>query len=277
MTRYRSQRDFRIITVLLAALAILAAACGNADDTDSGSATVEQPTTIAQPATTDPVPVPWQPLPADGKCRSGMVLRQGESCTHEYSCEAGISLGGSVESDAGPIIVEVSNVFSVDASGEPHYGRSPSEAEPERPPDDLAVFDTERWIESLENCPANRRISRSSISVQNINNMLFEFIANAQNDGTFYIEEAATNDSLESPNQPDATSAADCSVGMILSVGESCALVDGAIFYVESGETACFDSSICFGGGSRFGGFIPRMNGDGTWTIASIAANRSEG
>ena len=252
MTRHRPQPGLRTITVLLSMLAILAAACGKADDTALNAATAGQSTTTAQPATTTvsttalPAPVPWQPLPADGKCRTGMVLRQGESCTHEYSYEAGTTISAS---GASPIIEKVSNDFVVNADGEGSYRRHPHRA----------------GTLSLSTSPTS--ISRS----HTIGDMVFKFIAYAQSDGTFYIEEATSNDSFASPSQPDTTSAADCSLGMVLSEGESCALPAGGEFSVEPDGKGCLGLAFCSGGSLTINEFSARKNNDGTWTIGSIA------
>ncbi len=256
---YRCQRGFRIVAVLLSALATLASACGSTSTAESTPSTTEETTessTITTEETTaeQPAPVPWEPLPADGECRSGMVLRQGDSCTHEYSCEAGFSIGASGSS---PIIVEVSNVFTVNAKGEPIYGRPFDEAEQEQIGRD---------------CPADTSFSRSATSIhrtQTINDMVFEFIAYAQSDGTFYIEEATTNDSF--PSQPDTTSADDCSVGLVLSEGESCALADGGEVSVDAGKV-CLGRSFCAGGNLTINELSVAKNNDGTWTIASLAS-----
>lgn len=233
MSRHRPQRDLRIIAVLLSAFTILAAACGSTEDTESSVTTTTQPTTTALAA-----PVSWQPLPADGKCRSGMVLRQGESCIHEYSYQIGESIGAS---GVTPIVEEVSIDFLVDADGEgSYYGRNGG------PTDDISI-------------------SRSTPYGSDI-----KFIAYAQSDGTFYIEEATSNDSFASPAQPDTASAADCSVGMVLSAGESCALAGGGEFSIEPDGKGCLGRSFCSGGGLTINEFSA-TNDDGIWTIRSIA------
>ena len=264
MSRHRPQPGLRIITVLLSALAILAAACGSTDNTDSSVTTTTQPTSTPELAD----PVPWQPLPADGKCRSGMVLRQGESCTHEYSYEAGTVIGAS---GASPIIETVINDFLVYADGKGRYGAPRSERS----------YTTEELISGagVGNDSTGKRhggtlsLSSSPTSISQshtIGDMVFKFIAYAQSDGTFYIEEATSNDSFASASQPDTTSAADCSVGMVLSVGESCGLSGGGEFSVEPDGKGCLGRSFCSGGGLTINEFSA-TNDDGTWTIRSVA------
>ena len=99
--------------------------------------------------------------------------------------------------------------------------------------------------------------------------MVFTFIAYAQSDGTFYIEEATSNDSFASPSQQDTASTADCSLGMVLSVGESCVLASGGEFSVNPDGRGCL-GPLC-GGNLTINEFSARKNNDGTYTIVSLA------
>ncbi len=213
----------RIIALLLAVLAILAAGCGSTDDS---SVVAWEP---------DSSVVAWEPLPVDGKCRSGMVLRKGESCTHEYSYQVGTSID---ESGTNAIFEEVSKDFFVDDDGRGNY-------------DGLGPTD---------------EISSSTT----VGDMDFRFIGHAQSDGTFYIEEATSSEPGESEGRLDTAGAVDCSVGMVLSAGESCWLVGGGEFSVESDGTGCFGGFICSGGSVEINEFSATKD-DGVWTIHSIA------
>lgn len=266
MSRHRPQPGLRITAVLLSALAILAAACGSTENTENAESSL---TTTTQPTstTTQPAPVPWQPLPADGKCRSGMVLREGESCTHEYSYEAGTVIGAS---GASPIVETVINDFLVHADGKGRYGAARNERT-YTTEELLAGADLNDSTGKQHGGTFSQSGSPSSISRSHtIGGMVFKFIAYAQSDGTFYIEEATSNDSLASASQPDTASAADCSVGMVLSVGDSCALAGGGEFSIEPDGKGCLGRAFCAGGTLTINEFIA-TNDDGTWTIRSIA------
>ena len=206
-----------LLAVATALLAMLLVACGGEEEptapaaagqpeaTNTAEAMMEEATATPEALTPTTTPIPWSPLPADGKCRSGLVLKPGESCTHEYSFEIGTTISASGVS---PIIEEVANEFFVDTDGKGYYG--------------------------------DNSYGRTSFSSRvHYGDVVTAFIAYAQSDGTFYIEEATSNDSFASPSQPDTASAPDCSAGLILSVGESCVLASGGEFLsIPMGEVA---------------------------------------
>ena len=171
----RSTGWTRLLSTILAAV-LLTASCGSID--------TPTPTSADKSA-----PVPWKPLPADGKCLEGLVLKPGESCLHEYSYQAGLSIGAS---GTAPIIEDASNEFSVDADGNPSYRTSSSGGMTEIV--QQALGNRENPVPGIaQGCAGDSRYSRSSTSVSYIcqgKDGRIVFIAHAQSDGTFYIEEA---------------------------------------------------------------------------------------
>ena len=191
--------------------------------------------TIACACTSGGADRPAQPegasIPADGNCRAGVVVRQGERCTHEYSYR----VGTRITSSGSQSIVETGAVvFRVDADGVGHYG------------DDLSGTSIERtiWFDGDA----------------------IRFVAHARDDGSFYIEEATGGEAL-GVSSGDASV---CAVGMTLALGERCLLPDGGgEFSVEPGGDGCFADSLCSGRSLHVGGFSAERSGDG-WTVTSL-------
>ena len=163
MIRHRPQHSL----MLLLTLVVLASACGSAEVEDAtataggaveGATTTRLPTASQPAAATTSTPVPWRPLPADGKCRAGMVLRAGESCDHVFP-------GGEVStiSSEGVSITPVSNRFYVDDNGRGYY--------------ESQAGSFKRYESSIE------------YSVD-FGEGPVRFVALKQSDGTFYIETA---------------------------------------------------------------------------------------
>ena len=149
--------------MLLLTFVLLVSACGSAevnDATGNGATTTRLPA-ASQPATdTTPTPVPWRPLPADGKCRAGMVLKAGESCDHVFP--GGEAFAISAE---GISIKLGSNRFYVDDNGKGHY-------------ENEAQAGTLRHYESS----IEYKVSFGEGPIR--------FVASEQGDGTFLVETA---------------------------------------------------------------------------------------
>ena len=116
MTRHRPQRTLGNIATFLSALAMLAVACGSAENAASNTATTKQPTsttlpattttsttvpptttTTTQPATTAPTSTTAPPTTSttttttttvpDGDCYDGLELDPGDRCTYPGSTD----------------------------------------------------------------------------------------------------------------------------------------------------------------------------------------------
>lgn len=133
-TNRRSTLQIARCCIFLCVVALLAASCG------AGG----------------PPPIAWTGVPADGKCRSGLVLRTGDECQHEYFYRSGTRIS---EDGVEPIFESISNRFYVDGDGVAHYERLST---------------------------TNGTIRHSL----NIGERSIVFEALAQSDGTFYIQEA---------------------------------------------------------------------------------------
>ena len=217
---------------MLAAV-LLAASCSTTETTPTTGAD-----SVTSASSDESSPVPWEPLPADGRCRAGLVLKPGESCLHEYSYESGFSISASGTS---PIIEEVSTEFSVGADGEAYYGNR-------------------SWGDSVS---YTLSFAGSTVGGEKVgDDFTISFIAYAQSDGTFYIEEATQVSAYDS--QPDVPS---CSDGMVLQEGDSCAVGDGAALTVYSDGRACLRPNFCFGTSIVTKDFSAYENDDGSWRI----------
>ena len=177
-----------------------------------------------------PAPVPWSPLPADGKCRTALVLRPGESCVHEFSYLADVRID---DSGVNAIFKEVSNRFHVDSEGTAHYG------------DNLS--------------------GTTLRSTLDLGDQVVSFEAGVQSDDTFYIQEASQP---ELP--PVAEGVPNCGARTVLDAGESCALSGGNSFSVEPSGQGCFNGSICAGSRITVQEFVAERNDDGTWHIVGL-------
>ena len=68
-----------------------------------------------------PPPIAWTGVPSDGRCRSGLVLRAGEECQHQYSYRSGTR----ISEDGVEAIIESRSIrFYVNQDGIGHYGES---------------------------------------------------------------------------------------------------------------------------------------------------------
>ena len=92
--------------------------------------------------------------------------------------------------------------------------------------------------------------------------------ANAESIPTTTARTTTTVSTTTQP-APILPSAVDCSVGMILSEGESCVFGVGSEFSVEPGGRGCFVDGFCIASGSSFGELSLRKIDDDTWTIVS--------
>ena len=180
-----------------------------------------------------PTPVPWSPLPLDGKCRSGMVLQPSESCVHEFSYVAEINSSGT----AVYVVVErASNRFAVDSEGVAHYGKVLSGT-----------------------------TLRSSVD---LGNEVVTFAAGIQSDDTFYIQEATQLSQLDLTQVIGGVLA--CELGAELRPGEGCALSGTSTFSSEPSGQGCFNGSICAGSRLTVQDFVAVRDDDGSWRIASL-------
>ncbi len=171
-------------------------------------------------------------LPADGLCRSGVVIQKGESCTHTYSYSAGVTFSSSGSTE----IFETEEIeFRVDDDGIGHYGD---------------------------------RLSGTSLeSTVNLGDDKIVFIARGRDDGSFFIEEA-TQRELDDFLDPDLVGLP-CLEGLELEPGERCRLQGGGEFTVETDGDGCFGGSLCSGRSLSIQGFVAERLEDGSWLIVS--------
>lgn len=201
------------------ALALLAA-CGG--DAEIGSAAPEG-SAAAEGEAAD--------LPADGRCRAGVIVGESQSCIHEFSYQTGTRI---TDSGAEPIVERQAITFRVDSDGTGHYG------------------------DRLSGTEINSTVTVGDIRIA--------FVASARDDGSFLVEEA-TEVEHSPPPQPSPDGSA-CTVGAVLAPGDSCTLAGGD-FSVDSGGQGCFNGSICAGSGLDIGGFSAERRDDG-WRITSL-------
>lgn len=172
-------------------------------------------------------------LPADGMCRSGVVVKKGERCTHAYSYRSGISI---TSEGAQPIVKNEAIEFRVDDDGFGHYG------------DRLSGTS----LESTVDLGDEKKIV---------------FIARGRDDGSFIVEEA-TQIHYDASQASDGGGPS-CTEGLELKPGERCTLPGGGEFAVESGGDGCIEGSLCSGRGLNIQGFIAERQEDNSWRIVS--------
>ena len=232
--------------------AALLAACGQAAQTDGDATAGVAATTVPpKPSTgtaSEPTPVPWQPLPADGQCQTGMVLKEGDSCNFQYSMPIGMIIDASGPSE---IVSDRSFEFRVSRFGRPCIGtdcRIEGTWYQGSPDKEITGYDPEGtgYLHSMT-LPDGSEV---------------RFSSQRQSDGTYYIEEA----SISGSTLPLAST---CEVGMTLQVGESCEFPDGGEFYVRDDGYGCMGraGSFCSGEGISINNISASKGSGSTWTI----------
>lgn len=180
-----------------------------------------------------PTPVPWSPLPLDGRCQSGLVLQPGESCVHTFTYVEDVRID---DSGVTAIVGEVVNRFRVDSEGLAHYGENLS--------------------------------GTTLTSAMDIGDRTVTFSASRQSDGTFYIEEATPLEQLDL--SAAIAEGLPCETGAELLPGESCALSATSTFSVQPDGQGCFNSTICGRSRLTVQDFVAERADDRVWRIVSL-------